>query len=225
MFKSDENREKLQRFLGLFLIGIIYITIFSLLERRHVRVHILHTRFDDLIPFCRYFIIPYLLWFLYVPATVLWLGIFHYKENEFELMMRNLLVGMIIFMTISAVYPNGHYLRPYTYERDILSRMVRILYRIDTSTNVLPSLHVYNSMVCLIAILRNAPEKHGKLLKTGAGILTVLIVLATMFLKQHTVIDVATAFLFNYLCYNMVYVSEEEKAWGGSESEKHAHTR
>ena len=30
----------------------------------------MHTALDDLIPFNEYFIVPYLMWFLYVAATI-----------------------------------------------------------------------------------------------------------------------------------------------------------
>ena len=45
--------------------SIIYILLFSYLEHRPVHsYHIVHTVFDDWIPFCEFFIVPYMLWFI-----------------------------------------------------------------------------------------------------------------------------------------------------------------
>ena len=41
--------------------------------------------------------------------------------------------------------------------------------------------------------------------------LTVLIVLATMFLKQHTVVDVISAFILNFTVYMFVYRLSENR--------------
>lgn len=65
---------KVIRKYGHFIIVPIYL-VFYLLVFQHVesrsgaQVHILHTRLDDMIPFCEYFIIPYVLWFGYVAAV------------------------------------------------------------------------------------------------------------------------------------------------------------
>lgn len=44
-----------------------------------------------------------------------------------------------------------------------------------------------------------------KRLLAGVGLLTVAIILSTVFLKQHSVIDVAAAILLNIICYQMYY--------------------
>ena len=42
----------------------------------------------------------------------------------------------------------------------------------------------------------------------GAAILTILIILSTMFLKQHSVFDVMTAFIMATIVYIVVYRTE-----------------
>ena len=52
--------------------SIIYILLFSYLEHRPVHsYHIVHTVFDDWIPFCEFFIVPYMLWFPYMILAVI----------------------------------------------------------------------------------------------------------------------------------------------------------
>ena len=55
-----------------FLYGLIYFPWFFWLEQRHVSgYHLIYASLDRKIPFCEYFIIPYLLWFAYVVGTLL----------------------------------------------------------------------------------------------------------------------------------------------------------
>ena len=53
---------------GLIILAyaIVYMLFFEYLECRPVwGFHVIDTVFDDYIPFCEYFIVPYLLWFQY----------------------------------------------------------------------------------------------------------------------------------------------------------------
>ena len=54
------------------LYAFIYFPWFTYLER-HVtdNYFVIHSIFDDYIPFCEYFIIPYLLWFAYIAVTLM----------------------------------------------------------------------------------------------------------------------------------------------------------
>ena len=61
------------------LYAVVYLVAFYYLENRKVAYHITHFGIDAYIPFCEYFIIPYLMWFGYVAITVCWLCI---KDEE-----------------------------------------------------------------------------------------------------------------------------------------------
>ena len=66
-------REFLHKYRHAWLLSyaFIYLPWFMYLERTVTRdYHIMHASLDDLIPFNEYFIIPYLLWFLYVAGTL-----------------------------------------------------------------------------------------------------------------------------------------------------------
>ena len=77
-------------------------------------------------------------------------------KEEADKLVKFLIAGMTIFIVISAVFPNGHHLRPTTFERDnIFIDLVKNFYIADTPTNVLPSIHVYNSIAIMIAVWRS----------------------------------------------------------------------
>lgn len=194
-----------------FLYGFIYMSWFSWLEK-HVTSHyfVIHSVFDDYIPFLEVFIIPYLLWFVYVAGTVIYF--FFTDKQGFYKVCTLLITGMTLFLIICTVFPNGLNLRPAAFARDnIFVDLVKLIYRADTSTNVLPSLHVYNSIGCYIAIRNSEKLRQYKWIQNGSLVLTISIVLSTMFLKQHSVVDVIAAIVMIYFIYQFVYAPEQVK--------------
>lgn len=189
-----------------FLYIFIYLPWFFYLEK-HITTdyHLIHTAIDDKIPFIEYFIVPYTLWFLFIAVTV---GYFFFfgEKSEFYRLIILLFSGMTIFLIVSTIYPNGLQLRPETFTRDnIFVDMVRQLYAVDTSTNVLPSIHVYNSLGAYIVISHCSKLKQYKWVQIFTLLLTISIILSTMFLKQHSVIDVVAAFFMAGIMYVIVY--------------------
>ena len=88
---------------------------------------------------------------------------------------------MTVFLVVSSLYPNGHYLRPHSFEHDnVFTHMVAWLYATDTPTNLFPSIHVYNSLGVHIAICNSKEFKDRPKLKLASFILMVSIILATM---------------------------------------------
>ncbi len=83
--------------------------------------------------------------------------------------------------------------------------MAGIMYVIVSSTNVLPSIHVYNSLGAYIAISHCSKLKQYKWVQIFTLLLTISIILSTMFLKQHSVIDVVAAFFMAGIMYVIVY--------------------
>lgn len=186
---------------------IIYMIWFAWLESRADEpYHVIHFPLDDYIPFCEYFIIPYLLWFGYVGWGI---GYFYLKDrSEYFRLCAMLFTGMTIFLIMSTIYPNGHYLRPTTFARDnIFVHIVKWLYASDTATNLFPSIHVYNSIAVNIAVWRSDAFKHKHAMRCGSAILMVSIILSTMFLKQHSVFDVVTGMITAAGMYMIVYVN------------------
>ncbi len=189
----------------LMLYWLLYLPWFAHLEKTvTTHFHVIHVPLDDYIPFCEYFIIPYLLWFAYVA----WGIVYFYLKNrdEYYKLCTVLFTGMTLFLIISSIYPNGHYLRPVTFEHNnIFTEMVKWLYSTDTSTNLFPSIHVYNSLAISMAVFHADNFKKNYPVRIITTILTASIVLATMFLKQHSVFDVITAILLAVFMYSIVY--------------------
>lgn len=186
---------------------VVYLVSFFYLEQRNTSYYVIHFGIDAYIPFCEYFIVPYLLWFAYVALSVVYFGI--KDQEEGNKLIAFLIVGMTIFLVISAVFPNGHHLRPKTFARDnLFVDMVKKLYLVDTSTNVLPSIHVYNSLAVMITVCRTKLLQKHKLIKAGLLLLGVSIICSTVLLKQHSMLDVMVAFILASLVYTVCYREE-----------------
>ena len=77
---------------------------------------------------------------------------------------------------------------------------------------MLPSIHVFNSLGAAIAIAKSSSLKKHRMLQWGAYILTALIILSTVFLKQHSVTDMIAAFAMASILYPLIYAAQEKKA-------------
>lgn len=165
---------------------------------------IMHVALDDYIPFNEYFIIPYLLWFVYIFAAFVYF-FFHDKEGYFR-MCKFLFAGMTICLAICTIFPNGTDLRvPVQEQKNLCSRLVAMIHAVDTSTNVFPSIHVYNSIGVHIALMNNEELHAKRWIRIGSLVLMLLICLSTVFLKQHSVIDGVGAIILSRVVYQVVY--------------------
>lgn len=190
-----------------FLYAFIYLPWFAYLEDHVAHFHVVHMVIDDYIPFIEYFIVPYLFWFVYMAIGGLYF--FLYDVKTFKKLAIFLITGMTVFLIISTIYPNGAYLRPVTFERNnIFVDAVRWLYSIDTPTNLFPSIHVYNSIGIHLAVINSAKLKNNKFITQASGVTMVLIILSTMFLKQHSLFDVLTALVMAGLMWALVYAPQ-----------------
>jgi membrane-associated phospholipid phosphatase len=207
MKKSSEFFMKHGRYLiPAAIYTIIYIVWFRHLEAVNVgpRLHVIHTIADDYIPFCEYFVVPYFMWFFYVFIVMACL--FLKNKNDFLKGCTFLFTGMTVFLIVSTVWPNVQQLRPAVMPRsNMFTRMVAALYAMDTPTNVCPSIHVYNSIGCNIAVHNNSWFRKHRGICAGSTILSTLIILSTMFIKQHSLIDVTTAIAMALAMYIVVY--------------------
>ena len=188
----------------IFLYAPIYFIWFSWLQGRNVTHTIVYSELDALIPFCEYFVIPYLLWFLYIGVTMAWL--FFRSQEYFLRYCEYLFIGMTICLIIYTLWPNMQNLRPEDVERDnIFIRLIRMIWGLDPSSNVCPSIHVYNA-IGTHAVIRCCPELRKK---KGLGslslVLCVLIMMSTVLIKQHTILDVAAAMLLAIPMYPFAY--------------------
>lgn len=183
-------------FMAFYLV--FYLSVFHWLEANITVPEVwVHCRLDDLIPFCKYAVIPYFAWFVWIPFTLFYL-LWKAPRADFWRLCLPLFAGMTIALAVYVVVPNGLDLRPYrVYGSDFFARTVRQLYTIDTATNVCPSIHVFNSVTLMMAYYRSRifDEPCRRWMRPAAAVLCVSIIASTVLLKQHSCIDVVLGIL------------------------------
>jgi len=207
----------------LLLYFPIYLIWFSFIEKAVTNhFHIIHLAIDDKIPFIEYFVVPYIIWFPYVAVVVVF--VLFTDHDEYIKLCKFLFTGMTLFLIISTIYPNGHYLRPMAFESDnIFVRLTQMIYSNDTATNLFPSIHVFNSIGVNIAVQRSKLLENKKIIRNASTILCISIIASTMFLKQHSVFDVLCGFILSVVMYRIVYwKSEHEVAYEASAQHRYS---
>ena len=76
--------KKYKHFLPVVVYGIFYLKCFQYLETHITKgYHLIHTPFDDMIPFCEFFVIPYFMWFGFIAWSVLYFGLCNKNRREY----------------------------------------------------------------------------------------------------------------------------------------------
>lgn len=203
-FRLDKLNTPAYSHLKLLLYWPVYGLVFLLLERGlSLDYHVVYSPLDDKIPFCEYFLIPYLFWFVFLIGMLAYLLFF--DVEGFRKMMWFVILTYTATCIIYLVYPTMQNLRPATFARDnVLTRFMAGFYQFDTNTNVCPSLHVIGSFASLFGGW-HTKRFSSRPWRAALVVCTVLISISTVFLKQHSVMDIPPALLLSALAYVPVY--------------------
>ncbi len=177
-------------FSHLKLLGgwIVYFCLYFLTENLipAERCAPVHMWLDDYIPFCEYFLIPYVFWYLLIVFSLGYFAL--YNIRGFRNLSIFIMVTQAAAMVIYILFPNRQDLRPEVFPREnFFTACIALLYRFDTNTGVCPSLHVAYSMGILSVWLKEPGVS--RIWKGFVGIAVALICLSTMFIKQHSAVD------------------------------------
>ncbi len=162
----------------------------------------MHMFLDDLIPFCEWFLIPYVFWYVLIVASLLWFML--YNPDNFRNLQKYIIITQVVAVIVYIVYPSRQDLRPETFPRDnFLTWGVGLLYSFDTNTGVCPSLHVaYSLGIASVWLKEN--QAHWAV-KAFVVFAVVIICLSTMFIKQHSAVDVLAALPLGLLAEVLVF--------------------
>ena len=167
---------------------LLYWPLFGLLfwfAERGVEVdeyHIMYCALDEYIPFCEWFLIPYLFWFVFLVGMHLYTLLF--DVHAFRRMMYFIILTYSAALVIFFLFPNTQHLRPAEFPRD--NALTRFLQHLlfaswDVKRFTAPGWRAF-FLVC-----------------------AALISISTVFLKQHSVLDILAALILCAAAYFMVY--------------------
>ena len=189
-----------------FTYFIIYVPWYFGLQLRDISFHDVYIGIDAMTPFISWFIYPYIYWFLFVAGTIGYLFFTH--RRDFYKCVAFLFIGMTICLIIFTIYPTSFDHRPVIEGQSLSMNLVQFIYQADKSQNVFPSIHVYNSIGCAIALVKCQNISHHQTIKIFAIVSAVMITLSTMFIKQHSFLDAVGASLLAVILYILIYKAD-----------------
>jgi membrane-associated phospholipid phosphatase len=178
------------------LVGLIYIH----LNQADGVAYSLVTDLDRQIPFMKSFVIPYLSWYGFLLVGFLYLA---YKDRSmYYKTLFQFIMGLLLCYGVYAIYQTT-VPRPELTGSDWLLRMVQWVYRSDQPFNCFPSTHVLTSYLMMKAYLRSTTIFWPY--KIAVTSMSLLIIVSTLLVKQHVLLDIVGAVLVSE---GVVYVVE-----------------
>ena len=210
-FRFRKINQPEYRHLWLLLFWPVYIFRYLLMENLNPAAvyHPIWCPLDDAIPFCEGFFLFYALWYVFIFGMHIYTAL--YDVESFRKYTKFLTICITISTATFLIYPSCQNLRPAEFPRDnFLTDMVKLIYAVDTSTNVFPSEHAIGSLAVLAAAINTKSLRSpGKL--TVIAVLAVMISVSTVFMKQHSALDVAAALPICALAYWACYGRRKKK--------------
>lgn len=165
-----------------------YLILFFSLNITSEPKYIIHCALDDIIPFIDWFVIPYALWFLAFPGSLI-LYLLLDKQDFYDLCFV-IFGGAMITFVIYFLWPSGLDLRPETVGDSLCSRIMQLIWLADPPNNVCPSLHCSISAAIALVTLASRKMRPHPTAVCLIVFMMMLICVSTVFVKQHSVLDI-----------------------------------
>lgn len=181
----------------------IYLLVFSKINTLVIPKYTISCWLDQYIPFNEYYLIPYASWALLIFGTLIYF-VRHSKEDYLHLCFM-MYTSMIISIILYIVFPSQINIRVDIQPNNFFSYWVKYMQSVDNPTNVCPSIHVCTTIIMNMVVLQYDKFKHPGIVKSVNIIQTLLIVISTMALKQHSIIDVIAGILLAIAMHELTY--------------------
>ncbi len=162
--------------------------------------NLIGTKYDDLIPFIPFFIYIYMIWYPYEAINLFIV----YKENIILFYKTIISIGFSFFSSglIFIIYPTTITRPIINSYNSITSFITYLVYKTDSPVNCLPSNHCILCFLMIFSVLELKYIK--KSTKQLLILINILIILSTLFVKQHVLYDVAGAFIISFISYYFI---------------------
>ena len=174
-------------------------TIYIWLNQHHQRAEILITGLDKAIPFMKVFILPYISWYPFMFVTLCYLCL--KDRNSYYKTLISITIGLLTCYTIYYFFQTT-VPRPDLQGGDLLVTMVNMVYAHDQPYNCFPSIHCLTSYLIIKGMFKSKVKN-----KTNFPFVAtsgMLIIISTLFVKQHVVLDVFAAIMLGELLFRIV---------------------
>jgi len=191
------------------IIGLVVAQslLFLLAKLSPISIHVLKSTFDSKIPFIPQFIYFYVSWY----AMLFLIPFLLYKKNFecFEKYIWSSSISIVISFFIYFFYPTS-IVRGTITLNNITGLITQFIYAIDTPIlNCFPSMHCLLSFFFIFYIINL--KNTSFFIKMFVAVWSLLIVASTLFVKQHILADVISAFVFAVLIFVVVEILYKKK--------------
>lgn len=190
--------------LKLLLGWVVYFILYFLTENLIPveKCHPVWCKLDDILKFNEYFVIPYVFWYVLIVISLGWFAL--YNIEGFKNLSKYIIITQAVGMICYIIYPTRQDLRPEVFENEnFFTWVLSLIYSFDTNTGVCPSLHCAYSFGIASVWLKE--KQAWTWWKVFVFITVVLICLSTMFVKQHSAVDVIAAIPVGILAEGIVF--------------------
>lgn len=167
--------------------------------------HPIYHVFDDKIPFMEIFVVPYYWWFLILAGMVAYTAFCN--PEVFYRYMWFIALSYSIALICYAIYPSCQELRPDLTQiprENIFKDFVQGMYDFDSNENVCPSIHVLGGFGACVAGLQ-CRRFRGWFWQFVMWSSMITIILSTVFIKQHSIIDLVLALVVCFVLYPFTF--------------------
>ncbi|WP_165921037.1 phosphatase PAP2 family protein [Paenibacillus albiflavus] len=184
----------------LWILAIPVLNIFyMILNHGDATTVNLITDLDEHIPFVSWLIIPYVLWYPLILTALIILYVKNLKLYYRTLiaLCMGLVISYIIYYFYQTTMP-----RPDITPDGLINSIVWLIYQTDQPYNCFPSIHVFTSYLVFSAIrqCKNVPF----MIRFGFIISAWSVILSTLFVKQHVILDAAGGIVLAQFLYYIV---------------------
>lgn len=170
--------------------------------------HTVHIALDDRVPYLPVFIIPYILWYAYIPLPMI-IACFKDKDRFYR-QAWTVFTGALMCTVFFYIFPTKIDFRPVPHGNGPVSWLCRIIYSNDTPTNVFPSLHCYQATAIHLSTFDVKLIKEHPWLFLLSTFMMIVTCLSTIFVKQHSVADLIAGCLFGVLVSTVIKICFEK---------------
>lgn len=185
-------QERSKKIILLLTIIVLYLGIYRLVQMMNPVGVNLEIGLDKHIPLIPEFSVVYL---LYIPMIIF---VFAFYWNDYKT-YRSMSLMLIAVISIAIVIYSAfqtEVFRPIIASTDFFTRLTNTIYKYDMPNNTFPSLHVALTST-ISAFVYEKNTRVGMVLIP----LTFLIILSTMFIKQHVFLDIIGGLMLAFIIF------------------------
>ncbi|WP_052147254.1 phosphatase PAP2 family protein [Paenibacillus cookii] len=192
----------MQRWAPLLLMLVFPVlgSLYQLVNQPTDNVYSLVTPLDQATPFIKYFALPYGVWIFYIYVCIVY---FFFKDRPS--FYRSILLYTVCALTCYVIYLvfQTTVPRPVVVGDDPFAMLMRFIYKRDQPFNCFPSIHCFSSYM-VMRMIWQSPARNRKNVSLITG-MSLLIILSTLFIKQHVIMDVIGAIALVEI-YNFLFI-------------------